>query len=119
MLDLSPLGQHDAGANPYGADFDDLAEFKTLDVAAVKKDIDKVLATPQPWWPPDYSGAVEFRHRPKSLTQMAPSIAATSRDASTRIARVATVGWKSESRRSNFGHVDEASAAQTARTGRR
>ena len=30
VLDLSPLRQHDAGANPYDADFDYAAEFKTL-----------------------------------------------------------------------------------------
>ena len=60
VLDLSPLRQHDAGANPYGADFDYLAEFKTLDLAAVKKDIDKVLTTPQPWWPPDYGNYGPF-----------------------------------------------------------
>jgi catalase-peroxidase len=37
-----------------GADFDYAAEFKTLDLAAVKKDIEKVLTTSQPWWPADF-----------------------------------------------------------------
>jgi catalase-peroxidase len=60
VLDLSPLRQHDAGANPYGPDFDYAAEFKTLDVAAVKKDINKVLTTPQPWWPADYGNYGPF-----------------------------------------------------------
>jgi catalase-peroxidase len=60
VLDLSPLRQHDAGANPYGADFDYAAEFKTLDLAAVKQDIGKVLTTPQPWWPADYGNYGPF-----------------------------------------------------------
>ena len=60
VLDLSPLRQHEVGANPYGPDFDYAAEFKTLDLAAVKKDIDKVLTTPQPWWPPDYGNYGPF-----------------------------------------------------------
>jgi catalase-peroxidase len=60
VLDLSPLRQHDAGANPYGADFDYAAEFKTLDLEAVKKDIGKVLTTPQPWWPADYGNYGPF-----------------------------------------------------------
>jgi catalase-peroxidase len=60
VLDLSPLRQHDAGANPYGPDFDYAAEFKALDLAAVKKDIAQVLTTPQPWWPPDYGNYGPF-----------------------------------------------------------
>jgi len=53
-LDLSALRQHDPSSNPYGADFDYAAEFATLDLAAVKEDIRKVLTTSQPWWPADY-----------------------------------------------------------------
>jgi len=60
VLDLSPLRQHDSGANPYGPDFNYAAEFRTLDLAAVKKDIDKVLTTPQPWWPADYGNYGPF-----------------------------------------------------------
>jgi len=60
VLDLSPLRQHDAGADPYGPDFDYAAAFKTLDLAAVKKDIAAVLTTPQPWWPPDYGNYGPF-----------------------------------------------------------
>ena len=60
VLDLSPLRQHDVGANPYGPDFDYAAEFKTLDLAAVKKDIEKALTTPLPWWPPDYGNYGPF-----------------------------------------------------------
>ncbi|MED5547588.1 MAG: catalase/peroxidase HPI [Pseudomonadota bacterium] len=53
-LDLAQLRQHEAMSNPYGADFDYAAEFASLDLAAVKEDIRKVLTTSQPWWPADY-----------------------------------------------------------------
>ena len=54
QLDLSPLRQHDAESNPMGADFNYAEEFATLDLAAVKKDIEKLLTTSQDWWPADY-----------------------------------------------------------------
>jgi len=54
-LDLTALRQHEATrANPYGADYDYVKEFKSLDLEAVKADIRKVLTTSQPWWPADY-----------------------------------------------------------------
>ncbi|MEE3626311.1 catalase/peroxidase HPI [Nitrospirillum sp. BR 11752] len=59
-LDLSPLRQNEAASNPYGEKFDYAAEFKTLDLQAVKKDIDKVLTTPQAWWPADYGNYGPF-----------------------------------------------------------
>ncbi|MDN3652582.1 catalase/peroxidase HPI [Thalassotalea ponticola] len=54
QLNLSPLRQHDPASNPYGADFDYAKEFATLDLSAVKKDIEKVLKTSQDWWPADW-----------------------------------------------------------------
>lgn len=36
VLDLSPLRQHDQGANPYGADSDYANEFKSLDLIAAE-----------------------------------------------------------------------------------
>ncbi|WMS89244.1 catalase/peroxidase HPI [Pleionea litopenaei] len=54
QLDLKPLRQHAAESNPYGDNFDYAKEFQTLDLAAVKKDIEKVLTTSQDWWPADY-----------------------------------------------------------------
>jgi catalase-peroxidase len=59
-LDLAPLRQNDPKSNPYGADFDYAAAFKTLDLAAVKADIAKVLTTSQPWWPADYGNYGPF-----------------------------------------------------------
>jgi catalase-peroxidase len=53
-LNLAPLRQHGAESNPMGDDFNYAEAFKSLDLAAVKKDIDALLTTPQDWWPPDY-----------------------------------------------------------------
>ncbi|NVJ49738.1 MAG: catalase/peroxidase HPI [Gammaproteobacteria bacterium] len=54
QLDLKPLRQHAKESNPYGESFDYAAEFKTLDLAAVKADIKQVLTDSQDWWPADY-----------------------------------------------------------------
>ncbi|MCA3256259.1 MAG: catalase/peroxidase HPI [Alphaproteobacteria bacterium] len=59
-IDLSPLRAHNATSSPLGADFDYAAEFKTLDLAAVKKDIEAVLTESQPWWPADYGNYGPF-----------------------------------------------------------
>jgi catalase-peroxidase len=53
-LDLSPLRQHDPDSNPFGADFDYAAEFATLDLEAVKRDLRALMTTSQDWWPADY-----------------------------------------------------------------
>jgi catalase-peroxidase len=37
-----------------GPDFDYAAEFETLDLDAVKRDIEEVMTTSQDWWPADY-----------------------------------------------------------------
>ena len=37
-----------------GRDFDYAEEFKTLDLDALKKDIDALMTTSQDWWPADY-----------------------------------------------------------------
>jgi catalase-peroxidase len=54
QLDLSVLHQHSPGFDPMGADFDYAAEFKALDVDALKRDIFEVMTTSQDWWPADY-----------------------------------------------------------------
>ncbi|MGE4132275.1 MAG: catalase/peroxidase HPI [Bdellovibrionales bacterium] len=53
-LDLAPLRQHAAESDPMGRRYDYAREFKKLDLAAVKKDIEKIMKTSQPWWPADY-----------------------------------------------------------------
>ena len=54
LLDLSPLRQQAPASSPMGDDFNYAAEFATLDLAAVKKDIEAVLTSSQDWWPADY-----------------------------------------------------------------
>jgi catalase-peroxidase len=53
-LNLSPLRQHGIESSPMGADFDYAAEFATLDLDAVKADIESIMTTSQDWWPADY-----------------------------------------------------------------
>ena len=54
QLDLSLLRQNAAESNPMGHDFNYAEEFSTLDLAAVKKDIEAAMTTSQDWWPADY-----------------------------------------------------------------
>ena len=53
-LDLKVLQQNSPAASPLDANFDYAKEFKTLDLAAVKADIEAVMTTSQDWWPADY-----------------------------------------------------------------
>ncbi|MEY3541614.1 MAG: catalase/peroxidase [Bacteroidota bacterium] len=54
QLKLNILRQHSPLSNPMGETFDYAAAFKSLDLAAVKKDIVTALTTSQDWWPADY-----------------------------------------------------------------
>ncbi|WP_373876768.1 catalase/peroxidase HPI [Lolliginicoccus levis] len=54
QLNLKILRKNTPVSNPMGGDFDYAAEFKTLDLAAVKKDIASVLTNSQDWWPADF-----------------------------------------------------------------
>ncbi|WP_258054672.1 catalase/peroxidase HPI [Streptomyces sp. Ru71] len=54
QLDLQVLHQHSPRANPMDEDFDYAAEFATLDVEALKRDVFEVMTTSQDWWPADY-----------------------------------------------------------------
>ena len=53
-LDLTPLRAHGAESNPMGEDFDYAAAFASLDLDAVKQDIETVMKTSQDWWPADF-----------------------------------------------------------------
>ena len=53
-LSLDPLRDNHPGNNPLGADFDYAAEFATLDLEEVKRDLVAVMRTSQDWWPADY-----------------------------------------------------------------
>ncbi|MEV0336214.1 catalase/peroxidase HPI [Nocardia sp. NPDC050717] len=54
QLNLTILQKNPPAGNPMGPDFDYAAEFATLDLAAVKRDIEQVMTTSQPWWPADF-----------------------------------------------------------------
>ena len=54
VLNLNILHQHSPASNPMGEDFDYAAEFKKLDLAAVKQDLYTLMTTSQDWWPADW-----------------------------------------------------------------
>ena len=54
QLNLKVLHQNSPAADPMGQAFDYAEEFKSLDLAAVKRDIEAVMTTSQEWWPADY-----------------------------------------------------------------
>jgi len=54
QVDLGPLRDHDDKSNAYGEDFDYAAAFNSVDLKALKADIEKVLTTSQDWWPADW-----------------------------------------------------------------
>jgi catalase-peroxidase len=54
QLDLAVLRKHTGVADPMGEDFDYAAEFRTLDLDALARDVDEVLTTSQEWWPADF-----------------------------------------------------------------
>lgn len=54
QLKLNILRQYSNLSNPMGDDFDYAKEFNSLDLAALKKDINAVMTTSQSWWPADY-----------------------------------------------------------------
>ncbi len=53
-LKLELLSQHSTKTNPMGGDFNYAEAFKSLDLAAVKKDIAEMMTTSQDWWPADF-----------------------------------------------------------------
>ncbi len=54
QLKVELLNQHSAKSDPMGADFDYAKEFKTLDYAALKKDLAALMTDSQNWWPADF-----------------------------------------------------------------
>ena len=54
QLNLKVLHQNSPLSDPMGGAFDYAEEFKSLDLAAVKRDIEAVMTTSQDWWPADY-----------------------------------------------------------------
>ena len=54
QLNLKVLDQHSPLSNPMGKDFNYGKEFKSLDLPAVKKDLQLLLTDSQEWWPADF-----------------------------------------------------------------
>lgn len=54
QLRLDILHQHSSKSNPMGEDFNYAKEFKSLDLAAVKKDLAALMTDSQDWWPADF-----------------------------------------------------------------
>ena len=54
QLKLDLLHQHSSKSDPMGEDFDYAKEFKSLDFAAVKKDLAALMTDSQDWWPADF-----------------------------------------------------------------
>ena len=53
-LKVELLHQHSAKSDPMGEDFNYAKEFKSLDLAAVKKDLAALMTDSQDWWPADF-----------------------------------------------------------------
>ena len=54
QLNLKVLHQNSALSDPMGEAFDYAAEFRTLDLDALKQDVEALMTTSQNWWPADY-----------------------------------------------------------------
>ncbi|WP_431257956.1 catalase/peroxidase HPI [Roseateles chitinivorans] len=54
QLNLAVLRQLSSKSDPLGQDFDYAAEFKRLDLAAIKRDLHALMTDSQPWWPADF-----------------------------------------------------------------
>lgn len=54
QLKLNILRQHSSLSNPMGEDFDYAEAFKSLDLAALKKDLHHLMTDSQEWWPADF-----------------------------------------------------------------
>ena len=54
QLSLKALRQNSPLSDPMGEDFNYAEAVKTLDVDALKKDVEEVMTTSQDWWPADY-----------------------------------------------------------------
>ncbi len=72
-LNLKILAKNPAVANPLGGEFNYAEAFRTLDLAAVKRDIAEVMTDSKDWWPAD------FGHYGPLMIRMAWHLAGTYR----------------------------------------
>ena len=54
QLNLKMLSQQSEKTDPMGGGFDYAKEFQSLDLAAVKKDLEALMTDSQEWWPADF-----------------------------------------------------------------
>ena len=54
QLNLKVLAPHNQAADPMDPDFDYAAEFESLNLKAIKKDLYALMTDSQEWWPADY-----------------------------------------------------------------
>jgi catalase-peroxidase len=54
QLNLKVLHQRSSLSDPMGEDFDYAEEFKSLDLQALKKDLEALMTDSQDWWPADF-----------------------------------------------------------------
>lgn len=54
QLNLKILSQHNEKTDPMAKTFDYAEEFQSLDLNAVKKDLEALMTDSQEWWPADY-----------------------------------------------------------------
>jgi catalase-peroxidase len=77
-LNLDILHQHDSKTNPMDPDFDYREAVKSLDLAAVKQDLEALMTDSQDWWPADWG------HYGGLMIRMAWHVAGTYRTADGR-----------------------------------
>lgn len=53
-LDLEPLRRNSRGSSPLGEDFDYAEAFESLDLDAVKAELEELMTTSRDWWPADF-----------------------------------------------------------------
>jgi len=54
QLNIKILHQHGSQSNPMGEQFNYAKAFNSLDLTALKQDINELMTTSQDWWPADY-----------------------------------------------------------------
>ena len=54
QISMDILHQQGINGDPMGDDFDYAEAFRSLDLAAVKRDLTALMTDSQPWWPADY-----------------------------------------------------------------
>jgi catalase-peroxidase len=54
QLKLDSLDQNARRVDPMGEEFDDAEAFESLDLEAVKADLEELMTDSQEWWPADY-----------------------------------------------------------------